>query len=112
MAGLHIELFVDCVVLVDAMDLYEGLSGGEAVTAFGLIAAGGLPGSALISDDGSLDVGVEFADGVDGVFLTVFSFSCLAFWRCLARRFLNHTCTRDSGRLIFLAASSLMNMSG
>lgn len=37
---------------------------------------------------------------------------CCCCWRHFARRFLNQTCTRDSGRLIFSATSSRMNMSG
>lgn len=32
--------------------------------------------------------------------------------RTLARRFLNHTCTLDSGKFIFMATSSLMKISG
>lgn len=37
---------------------------------------------------------------------------CCCCWRHFARRFLNQTWTRDSGRLIFRATSSRMKMSG
>lgn len=37
---------------------------------------------------------------------------CCCCWRHFALRFLNQTCTRDSGRLIFSATSSRMNISG
>lgn len=37
---------------------------------------------------------------------------CCSCWRHLARRFLNQTCTLDSGRLIFKATSSRIKISG
>lgn len=37
---------------------------------------------------------------------------CCCCWRHFALRFLNQTCTRDSGKLIFKATSSRMKISG
>lgn len=61
-----------------------------------------------VFDDGFVDF-----VGVDGV--REEDLFCCCCWSCcrhLARRFLNHTCTLDSGRLIFRATSSRMKMSG
>lgn len=44
--------------------------------------------------------------------LVTMGLPCAACWRTLARLFLNHTWTLDSGRLIFKATSSLMKISG
>ena len=54
-----------------------GLTDGGGETTSGLIMSEGL---SLLADD-----------EVIGAFFVVFSLSCFAFWRCLARRFLNQT---------------------
>lgn len=83
----------------------RGVVAGTAAAGVGVVAIEGLfpEGGLLLGfPEGFLDLGA------------LSCCCCCCFCCCLhlALRFLNHTCTLDSGKLIFIATSSRINISG